>query len=116
MLAAEAVGSLVGRAWIADYGATLREYGMTLSPDEVPREFTTLLATIIGGIVPVPGYEYQFVTLLANSYENATAMLGLVQLLRTALLMSISKSLPRKDGGSIRSARTLAVGRMSSCF
>jgi len=49
---------------------------MTLSPDEVPREFTTLLATIIGGIVPVPGYEYQFVNLLANSYENATAYAG----------------------------------------
>jgi len=57
--------------WIADYGVTLEGYGMALPPEEVPRAFLTLLATIVGGVVPMPGYEYQFVSLAATPVDQA---------------------------------------------
>jgi len=49
--------------WIAEYGTTLSAYDMDMPAEDVPRAFMSLLATIIGGEPPMPGYEYQFVSL-----------------------------------------------------
>jgi hypothetical protein len=57
--------------WIADYGVTLEGYGMPLSPQDVPRAFLTFLTTILGGVVPMPGYEYQFVSLGVTPIDRA---------------------------------------------
>lgn len=52
--------------WIADYQAALDGYAMELNARDVPQAFLTLLTTIVGGVLPVPGYEYQFVSLAAR--------------------------------------------------
>jgi Nucleotidyl transferase AbiEii toxin, Type IV TA system len=59
--------------WITEYGVTLEGYGMALPPEGVPRAFLTLLATIVGGVVPMPGYEYQFVSLVATRVGQGLA-------------------------------------------
>ena len=61
---------LLPERWIADYRATLDGYGMELPAQDVPRAFITFLAIIIGGVTPVPGYEYQFVSLAARPPEQ----------------------------------------------
>jgi hypothetical protein len=47
--------------WVAEYAATLNQYpNLNVRPEDVPAAFTRLLVDIIGGIKPVPGYEYRF--------------------------------------------------------
>jgi hypothetical protein len=61
------------KRWIAEYGVTLNAYNIDFPAEDVPRAFMSLLATIIEGEPPMPGFEYQFVSLAVRPTDSVFA-------------------------------------------